>query len=188
LLALLGLLVGRWLPSLRRRYNTSRAWGRCWRRDNWPRLRRLARLRESLFATNLAATSYTDRPAAGTHTYTVRARDAAGNLSTHSVKVSVTAAGKVASSTPSVPTNLKGKAQDKRYVQLSWGASSGGSGSITYRIFRNDVRIATGVSGTSYRDRAPTVGNHTYKVRAVDSKGNKSAFTPRIRVRAVRAV
>jgi M6 family metalloprotease-like protein len=137
-------------------------------------------------ATDLTATSFTDRPSAGTHSYTVRARDAAGNLSSHSAKVTVTAADKVGS--PSVPTNLTGKAQDKRYVQLSWGASSGGSGSLTYRIFRNDVRIATGVTTTSYRDRAPTVGNHTYKVRAVDSKGNKSKFTPKITVRAVKAV
>jgi fibronectin type 3 domain-containing protein len=137
-------------------------------------------------ATGLTTTSHTDRPSAGTHSYTVRARDAAGNMSSHSVKVTVTAADKVGS--PSVPTNLTGRAQDKRYVQLNWGASSGGTGSITYRVFRNDVRIATGVTSTSYRDRAPTVGNHTYRVRAVDARGNKSKFTPRITVRAVKAV
>ena len=40
-------------------------------------------------ADNLGSTSFTDRPAEGTHYYTVRARDGAGNLSDHSVKVTV---------------------------------------------------------------------------------------------------
>lgn len=136
-------------------------------------------------ADGVTGTSFTDRPSTGTHTYSVRARDSAGNLSDFSLQVTVTAF-ELASGPPSTPQNLAGQALDKRYVQLTWSASSGGSGGTTYRIFRNDVRIATGVTKTGYLDRAPTVGNHTYKVRAVDSAGNKSTFTPKITVKAVK--
>jgi hypothetical protein len=42
------------------------------------------------------------------------------------------------------------------------------------------------VTKTGYLDRAPSVGTYTYKVRAVDSAGNKSSFTPKITVKAVK--
>ena len=131
--------------------------------------------------------SYTDRPASvGTYKYKVRALDGAGNKSAFTSPVSVTAVKSVTSS-PSVPANLTGQALDRRYVKLSWTASSGGSGTIHYRLFRDGVRIAK-VSKLSYTDRPASVGTYSYKVRAVDGAGNKSAFTPIVKVKAVKAV
>jgi peptidoglycan/xylan/chitin deacetylase (PgdA/CDA1 family) len=87
---------------------------------------------------------------------------------------------------PSVPQELRGTSLDRRYVQLSWQASSDDRpGTIRYRVFRNNVRVAS-VTARQYLDRAPSVGRYEYKVRAVDVAGNKSAFTPPITVRAVR--
>jgi fibronectin type 3 domain-containing protein len=144
---------------------------------------------DTRIATGVTKTGYLDRaPSVGTYTYKVRAVDSAGNKSSFTPKITVKAVKSTStvSATPSTPQNLAGKALDKRYVQLTWDASSGGSGGITYRIFRNDTRIATGVTKTGYLDRAPSVGTYTYKVRAVDSAGNKSSFTPKITVKAVK--
>ncbi len=144
-------------------------------------------LRDGVRIATVTGTTFTDRPSSvGTYSYKVRAVDEAGNRSAFSTTVGVRAVTSLAA-TPSVPTNLKGTSLDRRYVQLTWGASTGGTGSIRYRVFRNGVRIAT-VSTTSFRDRPASVGTYSYKVRAIDSAGNKSPFTPEIRVRAVRAV
>ncbi|HUG48444.1 MAG TPA: fibronectin type III domain-containing protein [Candidatus Limnocylindria bacterium] len=128
---------------------------------------------------------FTDRPAsAGTYRYKVRAVDAAGNKSSFSTIVEVRA---VTSLSPSAPKKLRGQALDRRYVRLTWNASTGGSGTIRYRVIRNGVRIAV-TRNLTYTDRAPSLGTHYYKLRAVDGAGRTSSFTPRISVTAVKAV
>jgi hypothetical protein len=86
---------------------------------------------------------------------------------------------------PSVPQNLKGEALGYRRIALSWDPSTGGTGQIRYRIFRDGVRIAT-VTGTSHVDRPSVAGTYRYKVRAVDEKKNRSAFSSTIKARAIR--
>lgn len=86
---------------------------------------------------------------------------------------------------PSVPANLTGEALGERRVRLTWSASTDDrDGLIRYRVFRDDVRIAT-VTDTFFTDRPAAEGAYRYKLRAVDAAGNKSAFTPSITVEAV---
>jgi hypothetical protein len=142
-------------------------------------------------ADNLSENSFTDKPSAGTHYYTVRARDAAGTLSDFSAQVSVTVAEKLAPDTtpPSVPQNLRAVARDGRYVDLTWDASTDDRpGTITYRVFRNGTgsanRIADNLTATSFTDR-PSEGTHYYTVRARDAAGNMSDHSLRVTVTAV---
>ena len=159
--------------------------------DDRPGTIRYRILRNDKRIATVTSLGYRDRaPDFGTYAYKVRAIDEVGNKSAFTPKISVKAV-KFASpdtTAPSVPTNLVGKARDRRYVKLTWTASSDDRPeTIRYRVFRNDVKIGVTTS-TGYLDRAPSVGKHTYRLRAVDEAGNKSGFTPRITVKAVRAV
>jgi hypothetical protein len=161
-------------------------------------------------ARGVSDAGYLDRPpAVGVYEYRVRAVDAAGNMSVFSATVSVTAV-KVTgdpppsptpspspspSPTPTVtppaggptaPTELAATSLDRRYVELAWQPASGGEGGLSYRIQRNGVRIARGVTDTGYLDRAPSFGVYEYRVRAVDAAGNKSVFSPSVSVTAVK--
>jgi hypothetical protein len=87
---------------------------------------------------------------------------------------------------PSVPTELNGVPVGYRRVALSWQPSTDDRpGAMTYRLFRNGVRIAK-LTGTTFTDRPSYAGTYRYKVRAVDAAGNKSAFTPIIYAKSVK--
>ena len=85
---------------------------------------------------------------------------------------------------PSAPGTLTATAVSGSEIDLSWGASSGGSGVTGYRVERCQgascstfTQIAT-PTGTSYNDTSVTVGNsYSYRVRAVDSAGNLSPYS-----------
>jgi chitodextrinase len=128
----------------------------------------------------------TGLPSDTTYRYGIVAFDAAGNIGPEtSFTVQLKSRDLIA---PTTPGNLKGTPLGKRRIQLTWSASTDDrAGTIQYRIFRGTTRIAT-VTTTSYVDRPAAVGWYTYKVRAVDVSGNKSAFTPTISVKARRTV
>jgi peptidoglycan/xylan/chitin deacetylase (PgdA/CDA1 family) len=78
---------------------------------------------------------------------------------------------------PSVPLGLTGVVKAKRYIRLTWQASTDNSGgAVRYRVFRDGVAVGTKTTATAYRDR-PAAGTHSYKVRAIDAAGNKSQFS-----------
>lgn len=138
----------------------------------------------SLWATPTAP-SYTDQVvlASTTYTYRVSAVDPAGNESSLSSSVNVTTPAAPDITPPTAPSNLQGIAVSGTRVNLSWTASSdpaGGSGVDGYEIFRGSSLIGTS-SGTSYADQsASPATTYTYKVRAYDGAGNRSAFSNQI--------
>jgi hypothetical protein len=86
---------------------------------------------------------------------------------------------------PTTPLGLTTEALGYRNVKLTWKPSTDdGSGTITYRIFRNDVRVTT-VTTTAYTDRPIDAGTYSYKVRAFDAAGNKSAFSAVVKGEAI---
>jgi peptidoglycan/xylan/chitin deacetylase (PgdA/CDA1 family) len=130
--------------------------------------------------TKTAETSYLDRaPSVGTYRYKVRAIDAAGNKSAFSATIYITAFKAIADTLPpSVPRDLNGAVGAKRHITLSWSASTDNAPDpISYRVFRNDVAVGTKTTVTSYVDRPDSPGTYRYKVRAIDSAGNKSPFS-----------
>ena len=135
------------------------------------------------------------RGTAGTFKYQVRAVDSAGNRSALSPAISVTTVKSVSTSgssapdttPPSVPQGLTATAEGYRYVKLAWQASTDDrAGTIEYRVFRNDVRIATLKGTTGFMDRPASPGTYRYKVRAIDAAGNRSAFSVVVNGDAVR--
>ncbi len=116
-------------------------------------------------------TSYTDAALApGPYTYTVRAVDAAANVSDESNS----ATGTVPDTTkPSAPPNLDATASAGQ-IALSWGAASDNVGVTGYRVFRGPQQIATLGNVTSYTDSGLAAGPHSYTVRAVDAAANVS--------------
>ncbi|MEU7862784.1 glycosyl hydrolase family 18 protein [Nonomuraea sp. NPDC049141] len=129
--------------------------------------------RGSTQVTTATGTTYTDTglAAATSYTYTVRARDAAGNVSAASAAVTAsTSGGTGAPGQPGTP-NVTGTTSSS--ITLSWGASSG---TVTgYRVYEGTTVKAT-VTGTS-----ATIGSlsactsHTYTVKAYNSVGESAA-------------
>ncbi len=128
-------------------------------------------------ASPLTARTYTDTglTAGTTYTYTVRARDAAGNQSAASTGVPGTTTGGGTNTPPSVPTGLTVGTTTSSSVALSWTASTDNVSVAGYRIFRNGT-LVTSVPGTSYTDTGLTAATaYTYRVLAYDGAGLESA-------------
>jgi chitinase len=116
-----------------------------------------------------------------TYTYTVRARDGAGNLSPNSNQISVTTNSSSSDTTPpTTPGTLSSPSKTSSSINLSWGAStdSGGSGLAGYNIYRNGASTPTAQTsgtGTTYNDSGLSASTaYTYTVRARDGAGNLS--------------
>ncbi|MFB9203873.1 fibronectin type III domain-containing protein [Nonomuraea spiralis] len=116
-------------------------------------------------------TTYTDNglTASTTYAYTVRARDAAGNLSGVSNTLSVTTPG--GNGAPGQPGTVTTTVTDTS-IALSWGASSG---TVTgYRVYEGATQKAE-VTGTSTTISGLSVcQSHTYTVKAYNSVGESA--------------
>ena len=120
------------------------------------------------------ATAYTDPtpPTGRTSSYTVRARDAAGNLSAASSAVSASVpADRTA---PSRPTGLTATA-GTRQITLSWAASSDNVGVTSYYLYRANAKYRLLGKVLSFTDTGLVAGRkYTYKLYALDAAGNWS--------------
>lgn len=112
-----------------------------------------------------------------THTFTVMAMDAAGNLSAASNTALATT---LADTTPpSAPGGLLATATGPTAINLTWTASTDNVRVAGYRIFRDGgTTPAATVTGTAFSDSTLTSGTtHSYTVAAVDAAGNQSALS-----------
>ncbi|MGN6780385.1 MAG: fibronectin type III domain-containing protein [Marmoricola sp.] len=110
------------------------------------------------------------------YTYTVRARDAAGNTSAGSNTATATATG----APVAAPSGLTASATSSTAVHLAWTAST--TASVTgYNIYRapsggTPARIGSTGSGTAYDDTTAVAGTaYDYSVTAVSTGGTESA-------------
>jgi len=123
-----------------------------------------------------AATSYTDTglSAGATYSYTVAARDAAGNTSPNSASVSVTTAIAADTTPPTMPSGLTAAAAGSTGANLAWSASTDNVGVTAYIVRRNGVQVATPAT-TSYADTGLSAATtYSYTVAARDAAGNVS--------------
>ncbi|MER5866315.1 glycoside hydrolase family 6 protein [Kitasatospora sp. NPDC002040] len=132
-----------------------------------------------------ATTSYADSglTAATAYSYTVKARDAAGNVSAASAALSVTtSAGTSDTTAPSVPAGLVASNVTASGLTLGWTASTDNVGVTGYQVFRNGVQVGTS-TGTSYADSGLTAATaYSYTVKARDAAGNVSAASAALSV------
>src|SRR6266853_479330 len=120
-----------------------------------------------------ATTSYADTglSAATTYSYTVAARDAAGNISSNSASVSITIAD---TTPPTTPIGLTAAAAGSTGANLSWSASTDNVAVTGYIVRRNGVQVATPAT-TSFADTGlSTATTYSYTVAARDAAGNMS--------------
>ena len=109
-----------------------------------------------------------------TYSFTVSARDVAGNESAQSSAVSVTT-DPTDTAAPSQPQNLRQTGQSATSIDLAWNASTDNVGVTGYRVYRAAALIAS-PTATSYVDTGLTVATtYTYEVSAIDAAGNESA-------------
>jgi len=121
--------------------------------------------------------AYTDStaPLGKTSTYTVRARDAAGNIGPASASLSV--AVPADRTAPSTPGGLKATvgAIGSRQITVSWTASTDNVGVTSYYLYRGNAKYKLLGKVTSYLDTGLTAGTrYTYKVYAIDAAANWS--------------
>ncbi|SDE67635.1 Fibronectin type III domain-containing protein [Pricia antarctica] len=109
------------------------------------------------------------------YAFTVRAVDAAGNVSAAGNTVNVTTTQGTDSAPPSAVTTLTATGTTATGTQLSWSASTDNIGVTGYQVFRNGTQIGTPV-GTAYTVTGLTQStSYAFTVRAVDAAGNVSA-------------
>lgn len=131
----------------------------------------------ALIATVAGGTAYTDNTAAPstTYSYTLKAFDAAANVSALSAAAGVTTPARVDTQAPSVPTALVKSGVTDTAATISWTASSDDVGVTAYLVLRNGVQVAS-TAATSFNDSglAPST-TYSYTLKARDATGNTSA-------------
>jgi chitodextrinase len=113
--------------------------------------------------------------ASTTYTFTVKARDAAGNVSAASNALNVTTNAASGDTTaPSAPTNLTSPSKTDTSVSLSWNGSTDNVGVTGYQVFNGSTLAAT-VTGTTATVTGLTASTtYTFTVKATDAAGNVS--------------
>jgi len=133
--------------------------------------------RDGALISTVAGTSYSDTglTANTSYSYTVAARDAAGNVSAESAAAAVSTLAAPDTEAPTTPTGLSGTGVTTTRIDLSWNASTDNVGVTGYEIRRDGGLIAT-VTGTTYSDTGLTANtSYSYTVAARDAAGNVSA-------------
>ncbi|WP_270155628.1 glycosyl hydrolase family 18 protein [Nonomuraea corallina] len=143
--------------------------------------------RGSTLVTTVTGTSHTDSglSADTAYTYTVRARDAAGNRSAASAAVTArtSTGGGGDTQAPSVPGNLRSTGVTSSSVSLAWNASTDNVAVTGYEVYRGSTLVTT-VTGTSHTDSGLSADTaYTYTVRARDAAGNRSAASAAVTAR-----
>jgi chitodextrinase len=130
-------------------------------------------LRDGVLRTTTTATSWTDAglTPATAYTYTVRARDGAGNVSAPSDGAPVTTPDTLA---PTVPLGVAAAATSGTSAIVSWSASTDNVAVTGYDVLLDGI-VRTTTSATSWTDTGLTPATaYTYSVRARDAAGNTS--------------
>jgi chitodextrinase len=132
-----------------------------------------ATLLGSTASTTFAVTGLT---ASTTYSFTVRAKDAAGNVSADSNLVSVTTLAPVVDTTaPTAPT-LSASGTTQTTTNLSWTGATDNVGVTGYDVLRNGVVIGSTTTATTFAVTGLTASTtYTFNVRAKDAAGNISA-------------
>jgi len=115
------------------------------------------------------------------YTFTVKAKDAAGNLSAASTGLTVTTSAGSDTTAPSTPANLASTGKTANSVSLSWSTSTDNVGVTGYNVYygTNSVSV-TGTTATVSGLAANTA--YTFTVKAKDAAGNLSAASNAVTV------
>ena len=119
--------------------------------------------------------SVTGLAASTSYDFSVKAKDAAGNISAASnVATVVTLSPPADTTAPTAPTSLVASGTTTTSTNLSWTASTDNVGVTGYDVYQGATLKAT-VTGTTYSVTGLTTGTaYTFSVKAKDAAGNIS--------------
>ncbi|MFI9008354.1 glycoside hydrolase family 9 protein [Actinosynnema sp. NPDC053489] len=122
--------------------------------------------------------------APGSHSFSVRAKDAAGNVSAASTPITVTVADNGDREAPTVPGGLTASAVTSTGATLTWSASTDNNAVVGYDVLRADGTVAATTTGLSHQLTGLTADtSYTFAVRARDAAGNASAASTAVTFR-----
>jgi uncharacterized repeat protein (TIGR02543 family) len=112
------------------------------------------------------------------YNFTVKARDAAGNVSVASNQTTVLIYGDPPDTTPpSTPSSLKTTSVTSSSVSLSWTASSDNVGVVVYQVYRDGMVVSTITSPRATLTGLSMGTSYTFAVTALDAAGNVSPLS-----------
>ncbi|MFH1017713.1 MAG: S8 family serine peptidase [Pseudomonadota bacterium] len=132
----------------------------------------------ALIGSTTSALTYSDTGLAAntSYSYTVKAKDAAGNLSAASNTASATTLAVPDTQAPTAPTNLTATAASTSQINLSWSASTDNVAVTGYNVYRGGSLIGSTTSALTYSDTGLSANtSYSYTVKAKDAAGNLSA-------------
>ena len=131
-------------------------------------------------STPTMSTEITNLIPGATYSFTIKAKDSAGNLSISSSPISVTMSSDGES--PTVPTNLTASSITSNSFTVSWTAATDNVAVTGYNIYRNGLYVASR-TGSSYTFTGLTP-NTTYSITvlAYDAVQNRSAISSSLSV------
>jgi chitodextrinase len=109
------------------------------------------------------------------YTFTVKAHDAAGNVSVASNQITVLLAAPSDTTPPSAPTNLTTVNVTSSSVTLRWTASSDDVGVVVYQVQVNGNLAATVTSPAATVTGLSASTSYTVTATALDAAGNRSS-------------
>jgi chitodextrinase len=109
------------------------------------------------------------------YTFTVKARDAAGNVSVASNAVTVLLASGPDTTPPTAPTNLSATSVTSASVALRWTASTDDVGVVVYQVYVNGSLFRTVTTLTASVTGLSASTSYTFTVMALDAAGNTSS-------------
>lgn len=131
----------------------------------------------TVVAPNVTGTTFNDTglTPSTAYSYTVKAKDAAGNISAASAVANVTTPAAPDTQAPSVPANLKATVTAAPAVDLTWDAATDNTAVTGYKVLRDGAALGD-VTATNYTDSTVEAGRtYSYAVKAFDAAGNVSA-------------
>ena len=135
-----------------------------------------------LASTSNTSYNVTALTASTNYTFYVKAKDAAGNISSASNTVNVTTATPADTEAPSAPGSLSTSNIAETSLSLSWNASTDNVGVSEYDIYKNGS-LLTSTSNTAYNvTNLIASTNYTFYVKAKDAAGNISSASNTVNV------
>lgn len=123
----------------------------------------------------VTSASVTGLSASTAYTFSVKARDAAGNVSASSNVVNVTTLAPPDTQAPTAPTNLTASGITQTSVNLSWTASTDNVGVTAYDVYQGSSVVQTvATTSATITGLSPSTA-YSFSVRAKDAAGNVSA-------------